>query len=71
MIEGAKKVADERQVSLSRMVADFLRALKSKKSSPDLKDLPPKTRSLHGVLRGHSVADERAEYREFIEKKYS
>lgn len=71
LIEEAKKVADERNISLSRMVADFLHALTQRDLSTQLTDLPPKTKSLHGALRRSSTINERQDYRDFLEKKYS
>jgi hypothetical protein len=71
VIEGAKKVADERKVSLSRLVADFFNALRTKELSTEIDEIPPKTRALHGALRHGPEIDAKKDYREFLEEKYS
>ncbi|MEM1296445.1 MAG: DUF6364 family protein [Verrucomicrobiota bacterium] len=71
LIEEAKKVAEDRNVSLSQMVADFFNAITTKDASEDFVDLPPKTRSLHGALRSNKQINEREDYRDFVEEKYS
>lgn len=60
MIEAAKKVAEEREVSLSRMVAEYFMALTHTDTSSELAELPPKTRALHGVLRDAPGMDDKA-----------
>ena len=69
LIEAAKAHADRRGTSLSRLVADFFRALESKEDPPE--SLPPITRRLVGSLRGKpAVRDAKKEYRAYLERKY-
>ncbi len=73
LIEGAKKVAGHRNTSLSRMVADYFNALLSNDPAADSGGpLPPKTKSLMGVLRDDSkpVPNE-SDHADFLERKYS
>jgi len=64
LIAAAKLVAEQRGVSLSHMVAEYLESL-TKNADP----LPPITRSLAGIL---SPADfSREEYWNYLEKKHS
>ncbi len=72
LIEVAKKEANHRGKSLSRMVSDYFAALaKSKRKFLEgkQKPLPPLTAALAGCLKGANV-DERA-YRRHLEKKYA
>ena len=70
LIEGAKVVADRRKTSLSRLVAEYLRALLRSDPSSDLGHLPPKTEHLLGSLRSDSSTSE-ADHADYLEKKYS
>jgi len=72
LIDVAKKEADHRGKSLSRMVADYFSALagsRRKFLEGKRKPLPPLTAALTGCLKGAKV-DERA-YRRYVEKKYT
>jgi Family of unknown function (DUF6364) len=71
LIEDAKRIAEERNVSLSQMVSDFLRALTKRELSTRLNNLPPKTASLYGALKAGPIIDEVKSYREFLDEKYS
>ena len=71
LIEEAKKIAEHRNVSLSRLVADFFNALSKREFSVEIGDLPPRTRSLYGALEGRALAGEKDDYLEFLEEKYS
>lgn len=66
VIATAKRLAKERNKSVSRMVADFITALDSPEPVKD--DLPPKTRALYGLLRGAQVDEE--DYKAYLEDKY-
>ena len=71
LIEEAKKVAEERNVSLSRMAADLLRSVTKREGSIPMEELPPVTKSLYGSLKSGPAIDPSEEYRDFLEKKYS
>lgn len=66
LIERAKNVARRRGKSVSRMVADYFRTLDSRENQPH--DLPPLTRSLHGLLEGSGVGED--DYRRHLEQKH-
>lgn len=71
LIANAKKVAEERNTSLSRMVSDFFGALTQDAPTQEIADLPPTTKSLHGVLSGAAVGDAKEEYRRFLGEKHT
>ena len=71
LIANAKKVAEERNSSLSRLVSDFFDALAQDAPSREIANLPPTTKSLHGALEGASVGDDREDYRRFLEGKHA
>lgn len=64
LIAAAKLVAEQRGVSLSQMVAEYLESL-----TQDAKPLPPITRSLAGILAPASFTPD--EYWDYLEKKHS
>lgn len=66
LIERAKRIARRQGKSVSKMVADYFRTLDSGER-PD-GQLPPLTRSLHGILAGSSLREE--DYRRHLEKKH-
>jgi hypothetical protein len=66
LIERAKKIAQRRGKSISRMVADYFRTLESVET--DDRELAPLTRSLRGILRESSVDEE--DYRRHLEEKH-
>ncbi len=72
LIEGAKKVADHRNTSLSRLVAEYFSALLVNEPSEGSIALPPKTRSLLGVLRSDAHPEPtEADHAAHLERKYS
>lgn len=71
LIEGAKKVAENRNTSLSRLVAEYFSALLVKEPSEGSVPLPPKTRALLGALRGGSPEPTEADHAAHLERKYS
>ena len=72
LIEGAKKVADHRNTSVSRMVADYFNALLKSDPSEESGPLPPKTKALLGVLCTKSQsAPDKSDHADFLERKYS
>ena len=72
LIEAAKKVADDRKTSLSRLVAEYFRALLVSEPSEGSGSLPPKTRSLLGALRSDAHPEPtEADHAAHLERKYS
>lgn len=71
LIEQAKQVAQERDVSLSQLVTEYFAVLtaesENKKTFED--SLPPLTRSLAGMLKDTTSNVE--EYRRYLETKYA
>jgi glutamate synthase domain-containing protein 3 len=67
IIEAAKIYAKSNQVSLSKLIENYLHSLTrdSKKKS----SISPLVESLTGIIP--SDYDEKKDYREYIEKKYS
>ena len=62
LIEAAKKEAARREVSVSKMVSDYLRVVTSGDPLED-SGLPPITRSLKGILKDVDLSgDPRLEY---------
>ena len=66
LIERAKKIAQRRGKSISRMVADYFQTLESVET--DDRELAPLTRSLRGILREAHVDEE--DYRRHLEEKH-
>jgi hypothetical protein len=66
LIERAKKIAQRRGKSISRMVADYFRTLESVET--DDRELAPLTRSLRGILREAQVDEE--DHRRHLEEKH-
>jgi hypothetical protein len=66
LIERAKKIAQRRGKSISRMVADYFRTLESVET--DDQELAPLTRSLRGILREAQVDEE--DYRRHLDEKH-
>jgi hypothetical protein len=71
LIEQAKVIARQQNKSLSQIVEEYFTLLSKAKpenvSSP-IKDLPPITRSLLGILRDADVDEQ--DYRTYLESKY-
>ena len=67
VIEHAKQRAKRSGKSLSRLVADYLSLLGAELPG-DGTDLPPITRSLHGVLKGRALGE--GDYRAHLERKH-
>lgn len=69
LIKDVKKYAEEKKTSVSQLVADYFRAIQSKKKL-DMEELklPPKTESLSGILKNRRV-DEK-DYKTHLENKH-
>ncbi len=69
-IEQAKRYAERRGLSLSRVVESyFLRLAESEQ--PPRKKLTGVVAELAGVLKGRETGEPREEYTEYLRKKYS
>lgn len=67
LIRRAKAHARKRGTSVSAMVADYFAALEQVRDGT-ARDLPPRTRSLLGVLRGRTVSE--ADWHRHLEEKH-
>jgi len=68
IIEDAKYYAVNNKMSLSKLVENYLKSLT--KSSDKSKKISPLVESLTGVISSENI-DERKDYRDFLNKKYS
>ena len=66
LILQAKKTAEQRGKSVSRMVAEFFSSLET--PVRDAKEYPPVTGKLLGVMEGHAVDEE--SYRRHLRDKH-
>lgn len=69
LIRRAKKIARDRDLSMSQLVAEFLERLVRETVRVDLRSLPPITRSLFGVAAGADIGEE--EHRRQLVEKHS
>ncbi len=67
LIEQAKREAERRGKSLSRLVADYFERLERLRGEDD-NDLPPITRRLRGIAAGSELTEE--DYRRHLEEKH-
>lgn len=67
LIAHAKKQAKEKGTSVSQMVSDYFKALKSEKSKGEKVTIPPKTASLTGILQKDL---DKGMYKKHLEKKH-
>ena len=68
LINRAKKHAERRGTSVSKMVADYFSIIDEKENSITNPDLPPVTASLTGILKNKDIQDE--DYKTHLEEKY-
>lgn len=68
LINRAKKHAERRGTSVSKMVADYFSIIDEKENSITTPDLPPVTASLTGILKNKDIQDE--DYKTHLEEKY-
>lgn len=67
----AKKFAQSKQKSLSKIIEDYLVELtKSETKTNFNKKLPPLTRELAGILKNKQPINPKIEIAKFLEKKY-
>jgi hypothetical protein len=69
LVVAAKQEAAMRKTSVSRLVADYFRALAAKPMKGLAEPLPPVTASLVGCLQG--AKDDRESHADYLEQKHS
>ena len=69
-IESAKKYAQKRGKSVSRIVQDYLSSISKNESKQGETTIGPITQELHGVLKGKISLDYQLDIADYIEKKY-
>ena len=69
-IEQAKRYAERRGLSLSRVVESYFLKL-AQSEEPSRKKLTGVVAELAGALKGVELGDPREEYTEYLRKKYS
>ncbi len=69
-IESAKKYAQKRGKSISKIVQDYLSSIAKSDSKSGPIALGPITQELHGVLKGKISLDYKLDIADYIEKKY-
>ncbi len=67
IIRKAKRIAEKRKTSVSKLVSDYILALEDDANEDDL---PVRTRSMVGVFLGGKEAVTEGSYREYLESKY-
>ncbi|NTU72356.1 MAG: antitoxin [Coriobacteriia bacterium] len=67
LIDSAKRYAEDRGTSLSRMVADYFTALANPRPFEE-GELGPHTRALLGALKDSGLNE--SDYRRYLEEKY-
>ncbi len=67
LIDRAKKYASKNGTSVSKLVADYFKAIDSE-IDPIIENLPPVTQSLSGIVRGSELDVE--DYRSYLHDKY-
>lgn len=71
LIEAAKQYAEERNVSLSRIIEEYLKILIGKENQkPDPESFTPRVKSLIGAFKTDRKVDFKKERLERLEKKY-
>lgn len=68
VIERAKRYAAEHQISLSRVVEQYLDYLTAQNAPQG--DVTPLVQSLSGIIQLDADYDHRADYANYLEKKY-
>lgn len=68
VIEKAKEYAKFNQISLSKLIENYLENITSKIEQPN--DITPLVRSLSGLITENSLNDHKQDYAEFLEEKY-
>ena len=71
VIERAKEYAQSQQISLSKLVENYLGSLTSKSPKPsDDIEITPLVKSLSGVIKLPSDYDYKKEYGDYLTEKY-
>lgn len=68
LIKRAKKYAERKGVSVSRLVADYFAVIDEIEPSESLNNLPPVTASLTGILKNSDINSD--DYKTHLEEKY-
>ena len=68
VIEKAKDYAKFNQVSLSKLIENYLENITSKMEQPY--EITPLVRSLSGVIKENSLDDHKQDYAKYLEEKY-
>jgi hypothetical protein len=69
IIASAKKYAQKRGKSVSKIVQDYLASISKSETEQSKPTIGPLTRELSGILKGKSV-DYKRDIAEYLEKKY-
>lgn len=70
IIKSAKKYADKRGKSVSKIVQDYLASIAKVDASTTETKPGPITQELHGVLKGKISSDYRLDIADYMEEKY-
>ncbi len=68
IIQQAKKYAKQKNISLSKLIENYLQKILSEKKT-DI-DITPLVKSLSGIIKLPEDLDPKQEYGEFLENKY-
>jgi|LakMenEpi03Aug12_release.lakeMendotaPanAssembly.Ray.scaffolds.fasta_scaffold1332401_1 hypothetical protein len=68
VIEKAKEYAKFNQVSLSKLIENYLENITSKMEQPY--EITPFVRSLSGVIKENSLDEYKQDYAKYLEEKY-
>ena len=69
LISAAKKYSKAHGKSLSKLFSDYLLLITSSQiNEKHLRDMPPLTRSLNGILRGKKISEK--DYKKYLKDKY-
>lgn len=68
VIEKAKEYAKFNQVSLSKLIENYLENITSKMEQPY--EITPLVRSLSGVIKENSLDEYKQDYAKYLEEKY-
>lgn len=67
LIKEAKEYAKSKKTSVSQLVADYFKAIESRKSEEN-PDYSPVTSSLVGILKDRDISEE--DYKSYLEEKH-
>jgi hypothetical protein len=70
IIKRAKRYAQEKKISLSKMIEAYLDSLTREKSPEHKQEITPLIESLSGVIELPEDFDYKKEYRDYVNEKY-